>query len=156
MNLKHQPWWLLAGIAVCVTAQALPEQPQDPSPVPTATDTTSAGVKVAIDPRTGKLRAPTEEEARQLSQQAQPAASARSARRAEPLGAGKKGFVAPASATEAASQQRRLPAGGVAQQVPESLMTNVAIHRDANGQLVPQHVDTDAPAVAPRKEADDE
>lgn len=154
MNLKHQPWWLLAGIAVCVTAQALPEQPSQDSP--TATQDAAPGVKVAIDPKTGQLRAPTDEESRQLDQQAQSRASARSAKRAEPLGAGKKGFVAPGNATEAAAQQRRLPAGGVAQQVPESLMTNVVIHRDASGQLVLQHADTDTVAKPPRKEADDE
>lgn len=154
MNLKHQPWWLLAGIAVCSTAQALPEQPSQDSPA--VTESASPGVKVAIDPKTGKLRAPTEEESRQLDQKAQPSAAARSARRAEPLGAGKKGFVAPGNATEAATQQRRLPAGGVAQQVPESLMTNVLIHRDANGQLVLQHADTGTVANPPRKEADDE
>lgn len=149
MNLKHQPWWLLAGIAVCTTAQALPQQTQAPAASPTP----SSDVKVAIDPRTGQLRAPTDEEIRQLEQQSQTARNAR-LRRAEPLGAGKRGFVAPASAAEAATSQRALPAGGVAQPVPESLMTNVTVARDANGQLIIRHA-ADAAHATPT-EADDE
>ncbi|SKC63276.1 post-PEP-CTERM-1 domain-containing protein [Pseudoxanthomonas indica] len=140
MNLKHQPLWLLAGIAVCITAQASPQQTQA-APAPTAVENSDAAMKVAIDPKTGKLRAPTDDEARALSQAAQPAANARSLRRAEPLGAGKRGFVAPATAGEATAAQRKLASGGTMQQVPESFMTNVAIQRDAQGRMVLQHVD---------------
>ena len=35
-------------------------------------------------------------------------------------------------------------------------MTNVLIHRDANGQLVLQHADSGTSVTPPRKEADDE
>ncbi len=149
MNLKHQSWWLLAGIAVCTTAQALPQQTQVPAdPAPASSD-----VKIAIDPRTGQLRAPTDEEIRQLEQQSQARQNARQ-RRAEPLAAGKRGFVAPATATEAAAAQRALPAGGVAQPVPENLMTNVTVARDANGQLVIRHAADGAQGAA--KGGDDE
>lgn len=155
MNLKHQPLWLLAGIAVCVTAQASNPQPEPQQTAPSAVQSTSAGSKIAIDPKTGKLRAPTDEESLELSQAPQPAATARSLRRAEPLGAGKRGFVAPATAGDAAAAARALPAGGVMQQVPESFMTNVAIQRNAQGQLVLQHVDSETlPPAA--KEANDE
>lgn len=154
MNLKHQPLWLLAGIAVCVTAQAGPQQTQA-APAPTAVESSDGAMKVAIDPKTGKLRAPTDDEARALSQTAQPAANARALRRAEPLGAGKRGFVAPATTGEAAAAQRKLPSGGTMQQVPESFMTNVAIQRDAQGRLVLQHVDGETlPQAA--KEGDNE
>lgn len=153
MNLKHQPWWLLAGIAACSVAQALPQQTQSPAP-PSAPQATAAGVRVAIDPKTGQLRAPTEEEIQQLDQQAQPASNAR-LRRAEPLGAGKKGFVAPATSAEAAAAQRTLPTGGAALQVPESMMSSLTVHRDANGQLILQHGD-DGNAPAKASEASDE
>ena len=152
MNQKHQLGWLLAGIAVCLTAQARPQSPQTPAP---AAETAQPGVKVAIDPRTGKLRAPTDEEAQQLSQSAQPAANARALRRGEPLGAGKKGFVAPATAAEATANQRALANGGRMQQVPQSYLTNMAITRNADGQLVMQHVDSDT-VPAPHAEADHE
>lgn len=156
MNLKHQPLWLLAGIAVCMTAQASQPQPQQDQTAPRTVDSTSAGSKIAIDPKTGKLRAPTDEESLELSQAAAPAAAARSLRRGEPLAAGKRGFVAPTTAGEASAGAVSLPAGGVMQQVPESFMTNVAITRNAQGQLVMQHVDEDAVPKQANQGADNE
>ncbi len=151
MKLSHPSWWLLAGFAACLTAQASPPSPS-PAATPQQAETTAADSKVAIDPKTGKLRPLTQEERRQLGEQSRGAAKAR---RAEPQGAGKRGFVAPASETEAQASQRRLPAGGVAQPVPESSMTDLMIVRGADGQLHMGHAD-DASRLQQAKEASDE
>lgn len=151
MKHSHPSWWLLAGFAACLTAQASP-QSSPPAATPPQTEATAADSKVAIDPKTGKLRPLTQEERRQLSEQSRDAAKAR---RAEPLGAGKKGFVAPATETEAQAGQRRLPAGGLVQPVPESSMTDLMIVRGADGQLRMGHAD-DASKLQQAKEASDE
>ena len=109
----------------------------------------SARRALAAVPRDCSL---TQEERRQLSEQSRGAAKAR---RAEPLGAGKKGFVAPATETEAQAGQRRLPAGGLVQPVPESSMTDLMIVRGADGQLRMGHAD-DASKLQQAKEASDE
>ncbi len=152
MKHSHPSWWLLAGFAACLTAQASPQSPP-PAATPPQAETTAADSKVAIDPRTGKLRPLTQEERRQLSEQSRGATA--KARRAEPQGAGKKGFVAPASEIEAQASQRRLPTGGVAQPVPESSMTDLMIVRGADGQLHMGHA-ADASKLQQAKEASDE
>ncbi|MGS1077096.1 post-PEP-CTERM-1 domain-containing protein [Pseudoxanthomonas beigongshangi] len=152
MKHSHPSWWLLAGFAVCLTAQASPQSAPSAA-TPAQTDATAVDSKVAIDPRTGKLRPLTQEERRQLSEQSR--GTAAKARRAEPPGTGKKGFVAPATETEAQAGQRRLPAGGVAQPVPESSMTDLMIVRGADGQLRMGHAD-DASKLPQAKEASDE
>jgi hypothetical protein len=137
MNRTHRSGWLLAAVAIGLATHAAAQTanpqapPQDPSQ---AVPATSADSRVAIDPVTGKLRPLTAQERQQLSAQ-----DARKARRSEPLGAAKKGFAAPATEAEAQAGQRRLANGGLAQQVPESMMTQLMVARDADGQLRIQH-----------------
>ncbi|WP_368563090.1 hypothetical protein [Pseudoxanthomonas sp. UTMC 1351] len=133
MNRNHRSRWLLAAIAVGMATHAT-AQTADPQKPLQAVQETSADSRVAIDPVTGKLRPLTAQERQQLSAQ-----DARKARRSEPLGAARKGFIAPATEAEAQAAQRRLPNGGLAQQVPESMMTQLMVTRDADGQLRIQH-----------------
>lgn len=138
MNRNHRSGWLLAAIAAGMATHAAAQtaDPQKPSQAVQgqSTQQTSADSRVGIDPVTGKLRPLTAQERQQLSAQ-----DAKKARRSEPLGAAKKGFIAPATEAEAQAGQRRLPSGGLAQQVPESMMTQLMVTRDANGQLRIQH-----------------
>ncbi|KAF1717305.1 post-PEP-CTERM-1 domain-containing protein [Pseudoxanthomonas wuyuanensis] len=139
MKSMTHPWWLLAGLAVFPAAQA-GSQSTDSSTeaaVPATADS-----KIAIDPATGKPRPLTAEERQQLAAQ-RPAAAAKS-RRSEPLGAGKRGFVAPATEAEAQASLRTLPGGAVMQQVPESMMSELTVYRDAEGRLHLRHGDSSA------------
>lgn len=138
MNRNHRSGWLLAAIAAGMATHAAAQtaDPQDPSQSvqEQSTQQTSGASRAGIDPATGKLRPLTAQERQQLSAQ-----DAKKARRSEPLGAAKKGFIAPATEAEAQASQRRLPNGGLAQQVPESMMTQLMVTRDASGQLRIQH-----------------
>jgi hypothetical protein len=133
MNRFHRSRWLLAAVAAGMATHAAAQiaDPQEPSQ---AVQETSVDSRVGIDPVTGKLRPLTAQERQQLSAQ-----DARRTRRSEPLGAAKKGFIAPATDAEAQAGQRRLANGGLAQQVPESMMTQLVVTRGADGELRVRH-----------------
>lgn len=133
MNRNHRSRWLLAAVAAGMATHAA-AQTVGPQESTQAVQETSADSRAGIDPATGKLRPLTAQERQQLSAQ-----DAKKARRGEPLGAAKKGFVAPATEAEAQAGQRRLANGGLAQQVPESMMTQLVVTRAADGQLRIQH-----------------
>ena len=102
---------------------------------PPATDDTAtgyfAGVKVAIDPATGRLRAPTAAEIRQLRD----AAGAAPARVTTT-----RGRRAPRNETEARQTLRRHATGaGVMAEVPEDRMSALVATQAADGRVVLQH-----------------
>jgi hypothetical protein len=134
MNRTHRSRWLLAAIAAGIATHAAAQTADPQNPSQSAQETTSVNSRAGIDPATGQLRPLTAQERQQLSAQ-----DARKARRSEPLGAAKKGFIAPATEAEAQGGQRRLPNGGLVQPVPESMMTQLTVTRDANGQLRIRH-----------------
>lgn len=129
MKTRVHPLWLLASLAVLPAAHVAAGErtPVDPQP-------SSADVKVAIDPTTGKIRPLTRSESRALDAQ-----TAAKARRTEPMGAGKKGFVMPATEAEAAATRRVLANGATVQQVPETLMSTLMVTRAADGTLHMHH-----------------
>lgn len=139
MKSMTHPWWLVAGLIVLPAAQAGSQaQAIDESADPTVS-TSTADSRIAVDPATGKPRPLTAQERQQLSEQR--AAAARS-RRSEPLAAGKRGFVAPATEAEARASLRTLPGGAAMQQVPETMMSELTVHRDAEGRLHLRHGDS--------------
>jgi len=102
---------------------------------PPATDDTAtgyfAGVKVAIDPATGRLRAPTANEIRQLRETAGATAPATAAMR---------GKRAPRNEAEARQTVRRHATGsGVMAEVPEDRMSALVATQTADGRVVLQH-----------------
>lgn len=128
MKTRVQPLWLLASLAIVPAAHAANDgKTADPQQ-------STADMKVAIDPATGKTRPLTRGESRALEAQA-----AAQARRTEPMGAGKKGFVMPGSEAEAAATRRVLPGGAVMQQVPENMMSTLKVTRAADGTLHMHH-----------------
>lgn len=129
MKTRVHPLWLLASLVVLPAAHAANEGKTAADPQPS-----SADVKVAIDPATGKTRPLTRGESRALDAQA-----AAKARRVEPMGAGKKGFVMPATEAEAAATRRVLPSGAIVQQVPENMMSTLQVTRAADGTLHMHH-----------------
>lgn len=146
MKSMTHPWWLLAGLAVLPAAQAGSQAIDESAEPPVSLAT--ADTRIAIDPDTGKPRPLTAEERRQLSEQRTAAAKSR---RSEPLGAGKRGFVAPATEAEAQASLRTLPGGAVMQQVPETMMSELTVHRDAEGRLHLGHGDS-GPTPKPTEE----
>ncbi len=130
MKTRVHPMWLLASLAVLPAAQAAAGATPAADPQPTSSD-----MKVAIDPATGKIRPLSRGEARALEVQS----AAKGRRAIEPLGAGKKGFVMPATEAEAAATRRVLPSGAVLQQVPESMMSTLQVTRAADGSLHMHH-----------------
>lgn len=130
MRTRVHPLWLLASLAMLPAAHAASDSKASADP-----QSTSSDMKVAIDPATGKVRPLTRGEARAL--EAQSAAKPR--RAVEPLGAGKKGFVMPATEAESAATRRVLPSGAVVQQVPESMMSTLQVTRAADGSLQMHH-----------------
>lgn len=140
MKNPISPWWLLSGLVAAMAVGAT-EAPQSDSEV------TVAGVKVGIDPATGKLRPLSSEERQQLGL----AMRGNQQRRVEPAHAGKKGFVMPRTEAEALATRRALPGGGTAVQVPESRMSDLVVERAADGGLRIGHGDADhglAPVAA--------
>lgn len=129
MKTRVHPLWLLASLALVPAAHAANDGKTAADP-----QQTSADLKVAIDPATGKARALTPGESRALEAQA-----AALARRTEPMGAGKKGFVMPATEAEAAATRRVLANGAVVQQVPASTMVSLQVTRAADGTLHMHH-----------------
>ncbi len=96
---------------------------------------TEPGSKTGIDRETGRLRATTVAEDQAL---ARDAARLRQAQRAS--GApGVAALVRPATEAEAQATQQQHADGSVSMMVPESLDSEVLVHRDAKGQLVISH-----------------
>ncbi len=129
MKTRVHPLWLIASLALVPAAHAANGGKAAADPQQTYAD-----VKIAIDPATGKIRPITRGESRALEAQA-----AAMARRVEPEGAGKKGFVMPANEAEAAATRRVLPSGAVVQQVPENMMSTLQVTRAADGTLHMHH-----------------
>ena len=131
--MKHRisPWWLLSGVAFAAVVGATePEQASKPA------DQVYAyynGVKVAIDPATGRLRQPTAAELQQL----------RSALPAQAQAAHER--KAPANEAEARKTLRKLPAGGVEIQVPEDRMSALTATQRPDGTISIGHGDEAAP-----------
>jgi hypothetical protein len=123
---KVLPIAFLLGLGAAVAAQAA-------EPQPAAAEVTFSGVKVGIDPHTGKLRPLTPAESRQLDQVLtrgkKPAFAPRLA----------KSFVAPATEIESRRTVRSLRHGGVAVKLPASQMSTVSVHRNADGDAVLVH-----------------
>ena len=125
---------LSAGFSLTVAAYAAE---------PPATDDTAtgyfAGVKVAIDPATGRLRAPTAEEIRQLR------TAAATTPAAAPTARGKR---APRNEAEARQTVRRHATGsGVMAEVPEDRMSALVATQTADGRIVLEHRPFDAAGV---------
>lgn len=118
--------------------------PADPAPAsPTTATAEFNGLKVGIDPRTGKLRPLSAEESRQLEQMLIQQRRATPARNARGLAA------LPATEAEAVGNTRTLPGGGSAMKVPASQMSELVAHRNADGSLSIEHAD-DADTHAPQ------
>lgn len=156
-RLVIPPLWLSAMLIACASAQAAEPQSTAQSADPQTAEPIAAGQIVTIDPVTGKMRPATAEERQQLQQKSR---SSKSTRRAEPQLAGKKGFAAPLTQSDALATQRRLSNGGTVMQVPESYMSDLTVTTDADGKMHVQHseaglpVSTDKPVT--RTEASDE
>lgn len=129
--MKCTTLFLLAGLSVGFAAHAAE---------PVADDTTAtgsyAGVTVAIDPATGRLRAPTSAEQAKL----RTAVSSR-LRTADPMSIAKPG---PRTVAEARRTMRRLPNGAMSMHVPEELMSSVTAHQREDGSIVIGHGDAHA------------
>jgi hypothetical protein len=113
-------------------ALSLPVAAADAAPADAATADTSSGV--AIDRETGRLRAPTAEERAELARDGERLRQQRVFQR-------RSLFEAPRPATEAEAAQTVVvhADGSVMAEVPESLDSQLAVRRDANGQLVFEH-----------------
>lgn len=133
MKNRISPWWLLSGLAAAMAVGASETEQTSGAEV------TVAGIKVGIDPATGKLRPLSAEERQQLGQ----AMRGSQQRRVEPAHAGKKGFVMPRTEAEALATRRALPGGGTAIQVPESRMSDLIVERAADGALRIGHGDAE-------------
>lgn len=93
------------------------------------------GSKTGIDRDTGRLRATTAAEDQALARDAARLRQAQRASGAPGVGA----LVRPATEAEALATQQRHADGSVSMMVPESLDSEVLVHRDAKGQLVISH-----------------
>ena len=152
MKHSHPSWWLLAGFAACLTAQASPQSAAACRDI-AAERSHRRRQQGRHRPEDRQVASTDPGRTQQLSEQSRGAAKAR---RAEPLGAGKKGFVgARHPRPTPLPGQRRLPAGGLVQPVPESSMTDLMIVRGADGQLRMGHAD-DATKLRQAKEASNE
>ena len=129
--------WLLGSLALATSVAFAAEAPQSAS-----TSVDINGVRVAIDPATGRLRPLTQQERKDLAH-----ALGAQRRTVEPRGAGKKGFVLPRTQGESEAQQRRLPGGGGAQQVSSGEMSALVATRQADGSLRIGHADADGDTV---------
>ena len=128
--MKHRisRWWLLSGIAFATAAGAteVPKQTSQPGEQAYAYYN---GVKVAIDPATGRLRQPTPAELQQLRTTLPAQARATHERKA------------PANEAEAHKTLRPLPAGGVEIQVPEDRMSALTATERSDGSIRISHGD---------------
>lgn len=123
---KALPIVFVFGLGVGVAAYAA--EPQAAS-----AEVTFSGVKVGVDPHTGKLRPLTPSESRQLDQ-----ALTRGKKPTYAPGLAKS-FTAPATEVESRRTVRALAHGGVAVKLPASQMSMVSAHRNAAGDVVIVH-----------------
>lgn len=125
---------LLAGLSAGFAAHAAEPVADDAS----ATGS-YAGVTVAIDPATGRLRAPTAAEQAKL----RTAVSSR-LRTADPMSIAKPG---PKTLAEARHTLRRDRNGVMSMHVPEELMSSMTAHQLEDGSIVIGHGDADGHAA---------
>ena len=131
MKRRVSPWWLLSGMVFgCMAVAAEPQ---------TAQDITFSGVKVAVDPATGKLRPLTPAEERALS--------------AALLKSDKAFPGQPRDEKEAAATKRVHRDGTVQVQVPASVMTELRAVQDADGTLRLYEGDVEGHVATDREEA---
>ena len=118
---------LLAGCACALGVQASDEKAAASTP-------TSSGMKVAVDAKTGRFRAPTQQELQALA--AQDRAMGRT-------NAAKRGRVGeprlPRNEAEALRTKVEYPNGMVSMDVPEELMTEIVAVRRADGTVEITH-----------------
>ena len=93
------------------------------------------GSKTGIDRETGRLRATTAAEDRELERDAERLRQSARAKAAPGVG----GLLRPATEAEAQQTLVRHADGSVSMLVPESLDSQVLVTRDAQGQLVVSH-----------------
>ena len=127
---------LLAGLSAGAAAQAA-----EPAASEAPQTGSYAGVTVAIDPATGKLRAPTAAEQAQL----RTAVSSRM-RTADPMSIAKPG---PRTRAEAERTMRRHPDGTVSMYVSEDMMSHVVATRLEAGSIVIGHGDAAGQSPSP-------
>ncbi|MGH8033100.1 MAG: post-PEP-CTERM-1 domain-containing protein [Luteimonas sp.] len=132
MRYRTTLWLLLASLTLVGAAHAgeLAAQSADETPV------YFNGVKVAIDPATGKLRQPTAAEIQAL--RAVIAPDSRSMSIGKPM---------PQSQAASNATYRKLKNGGVMVQLPESSMTSLVAVRQADGTLRISDGDSDGRAI---------
>ena len=131
MRIRMTPLLLVSSLALASTAIAAE------TPAPAEETVYFHGVKVAIDPKTGKLRQPTPAEMRQL-------------RMVVPKASGVSiGKPMPKTMAEANRTYRRAPNGAVSLELPESSMSNVAAVQNADGSITIKH--TDAVGTLPQQ-----
>ncbi len=121
MRIRMTPLLLVSGLALASTAIAADK------PAPAEEAVYFHGVKVAIDPKTGKLRQPTPAEMQQL-------------RAVVPKASGMS--IAPAmpkTTAESNRTYRRAKDGSVSLALPESSMVNIAAVQNADGSISIQH-----------------
>lgn len=125
---------LLAGLSVGFAAQAA-----EPAASEAHETGSYAGVTVAIDPATGRLRAPTASEQAQLR-----AAMSTRMRAADPMSIARPG---PRTRAEAERTTRRHPDGHVSMQVSDDMMSHVIGTQLEDGSIVIGHGDADGHAA---------
>lgn len=132
--MKCTTLFLLAGLSAGFAAHAAE---------PVADEATAsgsyAGVTVAIDPATGRLRAPTAAEQAKL----RTAVSSR-LRTADPMSIAKPG---PKTRAEAERTMKRHPDGRVSMQVSEDMMSHVVATQREDGSIVISHGEADGHAA---------
>lgn len=126
MRIRTTSLLLLAGLTAAAAVHA-----GEPAANPDATGH-YAGVTVAIDPATGRLRAPTAAEQAALRAKAPRAAASRPGTKARP-----------ANHAQAGRTVRRHANGMVTAQASEDMLSNVIATQQADGSIVIQHADHD-------------
>lgn len=119
---------LLAGLSAGFAAHAA-----EPVADETAATGSYAGVTVAIDPATGRLRAPTAAEQAELR-----AAVSTRLRKADPMSIARPG---PRTLAEARLTMRRHPDGMMSMFVPEDMMSQLTATQLEDGSIVIGHGD---------------
>lgn len=134
MRISMTPLLLVSGLALASTALAA-------EPTPTETPVYFNGVKVAIDPVTGKLRQPTAAEMQQLRMVAPKA------------GRASIGKSMPKSQADAERTYRRNKDGSASMELPESSMSTIVATQNADGSITVQDSDATGAIPTSRQEA---
>lgn len=143
MNYLHLGG-LVAGLLSAGVAFAA-----DPQASSGAPSTATAGMKVAIDPATGRIRPVTESESAQLDATTVVTATKR-VRAASVSG---YQIVMAQSDEDAEASTRRLASGAMAMKAPPSAVSTLVAHRDAQGRIVVAHEGDDTDGHAATREA---